>query len=88
LFVMPILLGEGAPLTGRLHKNVDLTLVKSDALARGVMKLTYAVAATATAHEEPAQAAPTPEPSPPAAPEAQQEALAPYPPEANAEQDA
>ncbi len=86
LFVMPILLGEGAPLTGRLHKNVDLALVKSEALARGVTKLTYNVEAKAAVHGETTETALEPAPGPPA--DANREALAPYPPEANAEQDA
>lgn len=91
LFVMPILLGEGAPLTGRLHKNVDLTLVKSEALARGVTKLIYTVETNAAAHAEPEaevpphDAATSPAPADPATDRA---ALAPYPPEANTEQDA
>ncbi len=86
LFVMPILLGEGAPLTGRLHKNVDLALVKSAALARGVTKLTYNVEAKAAVHGETTETALEPAPGPPA--DANREALAPYTPEANAEQDA
>jgi dihydrofolate reductase len=93
LFVMPILLGEGTPLSGRLHKSVDLTLAKTETLARGVIKLIYAVEAKTAAHSEPApaEAASPLEPAPSRAPEAapaDQAALAPYPPEANAEQDA
>ncbi|HWA21577.1 MAG TPA: dihydrofolate reductase family protein [Caulobacterales bacterium] len=93
LFVMPILLGEGAPLTGRLHKNVDLILARTETLARGVTKLTYTVDAKAAAHHAEAAAdTPPPETAPsqsaPANAATDREALAPYPPEANAEQDA
>ncbi len=89
LFVMPILLGEGAPLTGRLHKNVDLALVKSEALARGVMTMTDAGEAKAAAHgEAAAEETPQVEPSPVAEPApADPAALAPSPPAAPAAQD-
>ena len=89
LFVMPVLLGEGAPLTGRLHKSVDLTLVKSEALARGVTKLTYSVEAKAAAHAEPAaEEAPAPQDTASSTTNPDTGAMVPYPPEANAEQDA
>lgn len=104
LFVMPVLLGEGAPLTGRLHKSVGLTLVRSDTLARGVVKLTYAAEPGGAAQSE----APHAETTAPAAvlepvsslaeeglsvsadgdPVIDPSAPWPYPPESNAEKDA
>jgi dihydrofolate reductase len=43
IFVMPILLGEGAPLIGRINKAARLTHTRTEALAHGVTKLSYAV---------------------------------------------
>ena len=41
LFLMPILLGEGIGLSGRLNHAASLTLEHAAPLARGVVKLTY-----------------------------------------------
>lgn len=97
LFAVPILLGEGAPLTGRLHKSIPLTLTRTEALAHGVVKLIYAAEAAplpaaepeiqplSTAHEEGLTAAVAEgDPEPVIDPAA----AWPYPPEANAEKDA
>lgn len=43
LFQMPILLGEGVGLTGRLNLATRLTLERAEPLAHGVVKTTYAV---------------------------------------------
>jgi dihydrofolate reductase len=43
IFVMPILLGEGAPLIGRINKAARLTHTRTEALAHGVTKLSYTV---------------------------------------------
>jgi dihydrofolate reductase len=43
LFVMPILLGEGTPLIGRINKAARLNLARSESLGHGVTKLSYAV---------------------------------------------
>lgn len=104
LFVMPVLLGEGTPLTGRLNKHAPLTLLRSDSLGHGVIKLTYAVEAA----EQPSAAA-APEAAPAtiethsthdeeglatgaradfSEPVVDAEALWPYPSEANMEKDA
>lgn len=77
LFVMPILLGEGTPLVGRINKAARLSLVRAEALAHGVTKLSYTVqGAGAVSAEPPPPAAEEPvapqanvvEESPPASP--------------------
>jgi dihydrofolate reductase len=43
VFQMPILLGEGIGLTGRLNHSTPITLESATPLAHGVLKLTYSV---------------------------------------------
>lgn len=58
LFVMPILLGEGTPLVGRINKAARLTLIRSEALSHGVTKLSYTVHGAGAANAEPFPSAP------------------------------
>jgi dihydrofolate reductase len=54
VFQMPILLGEGIGLTGRLNHAIRATLDGAEPLAHGVVKLTYAFTQPVTFGQEPA----------------------------------
>jgi dihydrofolate reductase len=100
LFVMPILLGEGTPLIGRINKAARLNLTRAEPLSHGVVKLTYAVEHAALAAPEPPSEEKLEPISTPAdeglsvtaedggEPEVDPYAAWPFPSEANAEKDA
>jgi dihydrofolate reductase len=76
MFQMPIFLGEGIGLTGRLNHSVRLTLTSAVPLAHGVVRFTYEV-------PQPVTLGAAPEPA-----RAEEPLISPFPPEANAERDA
>ncbi len=88
LFQMPILLGEGVPLTGRLHHSTKLALSHSQVLAHGVVKTAYIAAPVPAEPSPPERPRETPEETPPfdaAAPPAE---AGDFSPAANVEKDA
>ena len=58
VFQMPILLGEGVGLTGRLNHAIRASLESAAPMAHGVVKLTYAFQQAVTFGPEPSAASP------------------------------
>jgi dihydrofolate reductase len=100
LFMMPILLGEGAPLSGQLHHSTRLALNAAETLPRGVVKLTYTPVPPAAETRTSTAAAPATVALPPSASLAEEglstgaegaaddDPDAPFSPEANTQKDA
>lgn len=57
LFQMPILLGEGIGLTGKLNHSIRINLESTTPLQRGVVKLVYSLQQAVTFGQEPGAAA-------------------------------